>query len=246
MDISQIIYLILIVLSVPLLFIVAYLLFKKSQQTKSVQSLYLARGFFIFGIAEILLILEQLVLNIKYPNQTTITDRGIAEESARVLVCLAIFMVAFGLWYLNAFSLDFLPEQYAKLIYIIGPLAFVHAILYAIFPYHWYLKSAIWEFAHDVEPWHGPVLIFFYLTPVWLSPLLLLYATYRIRNEQKIVIIRSLTIALGLIIGAFGYSVQVVAPSLISGLSFFLMPLVAYLGFTMPNWYRNIFGLANV
>ena len=245
MDISQVLYLVLVVLSVPLLFIVAYFLYRKSQVTKSVTPLNLAKAFFIFGIAEVFLIVEQLILNLHYSNQTTITDTGIFEESARILVCLAIFMVAFGLWYLNVFSLSFLPEKYAKLIYIIGPLAFVHAILYAIFPYHWYLKDAIWEFAHDVEPWHSPLLIFFYLTPVWLSPLILLFATYKIRNEQKKVLIRSLTIALGLVIGAFGYSVQVVAPSIISGLSFFLMPLVIYIGFTMPDFYKKLLGISN-
>ena len=61
MDISQIIYLILVILSVPLLFIVAYFLYKKSQVTKSVTPLNLAKGFFIFGIAEVLLIMEQLI-----------------------------------------------------------------------------------------------------------------------------------------------------------------------------------------
>lgn len=245
MDISQILYLILVFLSAPLLFVVAYYLYDKYRQNQNVQSLYLSKAFLIFGIGVILLILEQFVLNLAYPNQTAISPGSLPEEVARILVCTAIFMVAIGLWFLNEFSLSFLPENYAKYIYIIGPFAFIHAILYTIFPYHWYLQSAIWEFAHDVQPWQTPVLIFFYLIPVWLSPLLLLYATYRIRHEQQIVIIRSLTISIGILIGAFGYSVQVVAPSLISGLAFFLMPLIAYIGFTMPNWYRNLFGVTS-
>ncbi len=245
MDISQIVYLVLVVLSAPLLFVVAYFLYKKTQKTKSVLSRNLAKSFFIFGIGDILLILEQFVLNLHYFGQTTITDRGIYEETARILVCTAIFMVAFGLWYLNAFSLGFLPEKYEKFIYIIGPLAFIHAVLYFLFPYNWSFDGTIWEFAHNVEPWHTPVLIVFYLTPVWLSPIILLFATYKIRHEQKIVLTRSITIAIGLIIGAFGYSVQVVAPSILSGLSFFLMPLIVYIGFIMPNWYKKLTGVSN-
>ena len=111
MDLSQIIYLIPVVLSAPLLFIVVYFLFMKYRENKNIQSLYLARAFFIFGIGDVLLILEQTVLNLAYPNQTTIIPGALDEEIARVLVCVAIFMVAFGLWYLNAFSLSFLPGK---------------------------------------------------------------------------------------------------------------------------------------
>lgn len=245
MDVSQILYLVLVVLSAPLLFIVSYFLFRKAQITKNRLSMDLARAFFIFGIGVVLLILEQVVLNSHYANQTTITDRGIYEETGRILVCAAIFMVALGLWFLNDFSLGFLPDRYGKFIYIIGPFAFIHAILYAIFPYSWHFEGTIWNFAHDVQPWQGPTLIVFYLIPVWLSPIILLIATYKIRNEEKVVLVRSLTISIGLIIGAFGYSVQVVAPSIISGLAFFLMPLIIYNGFIMPNWYKKWFKVAN-
>lgn len=245
MDLSQLLYLVLVVLSAPLLFVVSYFLYQKAKMTKNRLSMDLARAFFIFGIGVVLLILEQVVLNSHYANQTTITDRGIYEETGRVLVCASIFMVALGLWFLNDFSLGFLPEKYGKLIYIIGPFAFIHAILYAVFPYNWYFEGTIWTFAHDVQPWQGPTLIVFYLIPVWLSSVILLIATYKIRNEEKVVLIRSSTILIGLIIGAFGYSVQVVAPSIISGFSFFLMPLIIYIGFIMPNWFKQLFKIPN-
>jgi len=245
MDLSQILYFVLVVLSAPFLFIVSYFLFHKAQMTKNRLSMDLARAFFIFGIGVVLLILEQVVLNFHYANHTTIIDRGIYEEAGRVLVCAAIFMVALGLWFLNDFSLGFLPERYGKFIYIIGPFAFIHAILYAVFPYNWYFEGTIWTFAHDVQPWQEPTLIIFYLIPVWLSPIILLIATYKIRNEEKVVLLRSLTISLGVIIGAFGYSVQVITPSIISGLSFFLMPLIMYIGFIMPNWFKELFKVAN-
>ena len=239
MDIFQILYLILVILSVPIIFTISYFLYKRYKESKNQKSLYIAKAFLIFGIGATLLIVEQLVMTIAFPTQASIVVGSFYEDLARVLVCLAIFMVAYGLWYLNKFSIDFLSEKNAKLIYIIGPLAFIHAILYAIFPYHWYLTNAIYEFAHDVEPWHGPTLIFFYLVPVWFSPIVLYIATFKIRKEKRIVFMRSLTISLGILIGAFGYSVQVVAPSIISGASFFLMPLITYIGFVMPTWYKK-------
>ena len=242
MELAQIIYFILVVLSAPLLFFIAYLLYKRYKKNNRNNSLYLSRAFFIFGIGDVLLILEQSILSSVYGTQPIIKGE-FYEQLARYIVCLAIFMVAFGLWYLNAFSLDFLPEKYHNWIWIIGPLGFIHAILYYIFPYNWYLQSAIYEFAHDVEPWQSPVLIFFYLTPVWLSPLILLFATYRIRNEPRFVKVKSLTISLGLIVGAAGYSIQVVAPSILSGLGFFLFPIIAYMGLVMPIWYRELWNI---
>lgn len=240
MEITQLLYLIFVVASIPIIFIVSYFLYKRYKATKNQKSLYIAKAFLIFGVGATLLIIEQLVMTIAFPTQQSIVVGSTAEETARVLVCLAIFMVAYGLWYLNKFSIAFLYEKYSKLIYFIGPLAFVHAILYAIFPYRWYLNNAVYEFAHNVEPWQNPTLIFFYLIPVWWSPVVLFIATFKIRNERKLVVIRSLTISIGLLIGAFGYSIQVVAPSIISGLAFFLMPLVIYIGFVMPNWYKNV------
>jgi hypothetical protein len=246
MDASQIIYLILVILSAPLLFIVAFFLNRLYKEKKNNKALFLAKGYFIFGVGDVLLILEQLLLTVQYPNQITISNKGeLVEVIARILVCTAIFMVAFGLWYLNKFSLDFLPENFAKLIYIIGPLAFIHAILYFLLPYDWIYRDAIWEFAHEIESWHEPVLIIFYLTPVWLSPLILLFATYKIRTEKKIVVVRSFTITMGLLIGSLGYTIQVVAPSIISGLGFLLMPLITYMGYTMPNWYKKILKIEN-
>ncbi len=244
-DIGFTIYTLTILLAIPAFLITGIQLIRKFLVNKQSQTIFLALFFIIGAIAISFLVIEQAWMEQTYSDEPEDVelDHLVGENDAeigRYLVCFAILLSAGCIITINYFVLYFLSPRYRLLIIPLAGLALLYALLYFVLDYSWIKTSWIWEYHHS--PQDEAILLWLFLVPVWFSLFLLASATYLIRTKPRPFVLRSSILTVGQFIISVAYSIQIVEPSIISGLGFLCYPIIMYIAFTMPPWFQELIG----
>lgn len=238
-------YITLVVVAAPIFFLAGVKLLLKYLSDKEKKQTFFFSWIFFGGTAGIaLLIIEQIIMGVYFPNVVFEVPLDFLKgdpiaELARLIVSLAIACTFFSIMGGILFAAYFLPEKYRKPITVIlGGLCLVYVWLYYSLPgYTWIRHPEIYEYAHSgIEEL---LLVGLFLIPVWFSVLLLAYGTFSIRHGEALMVRRSLLLTIGQIIVCIAYSFQIVYPTIISAIGFFVYPIWMYICFTMPEWLRK-------
>ncbi len=240
MEILRFLYILFILCSIPVYEIVAYKLLQSYKQTGHKQTLSIAVLAMFGGFAICALMLEQTILELSYSSAAEISNNDIEAIIARILVVSAIGLSLVSIIASDLFGLYFLDRKFLKLIYPLGLFAIIYFLLYAFLPFEWIKQPDIWEYGHNKED--ELLLLSLYLLPVWLSPLILTYATILLRESPNYLFRRSLLLTAGQFIIAIAYTFQIITPTIFSAIGFFYYPIHMYIVFTLPEWFKKLIG----
>ena len=245
-----------VVIAVILFLLLGIHLLLSYRKNKREATLYMSL-ILIFGAgALIFLVLEQLIL---IASNVVASDapefKSYLEYSfndidvfwiAYLCACGAYLTSALAILSALFFTQSFLPEKYNKLIIIPTIMLTLYVIILVITPFEWIEVVGDWQPNHE----SGTDLIVNLLLFPNLYAIVVLFA-YLVITLYKKGIPRwkqTLVLAIGQLFLSIGYTVEIInipdpTITLIARFAIMLYPIIMWLGFTPPNWFKRIIGV---
>ena len=152
------------------------------------------------------------------------------------------------------FTGSFFPEDSffgrKKLVIIPALMLFSYVVVLTITPFQWNEVSGDWQPIHD--PLHLLIAYLLLFPNLWVIVLLFLYLTWSLFRRGTPRWKQTFVLAIGQFFLSLGYTVEIVNMdvmigtipiSLIARFVIALYPIVMYLGFTPPNWFKRFLGV---
>ncbi|MFW9853451.1 MAG: ATP-binding protein [Candidatus Thorarchaeota archaeon] len=197
------------------------------------------------GIALVLLLTEQILLEISFPLAEyplgplpELEDQLIAQIG-RIIVSFAIFFSGIAVLASNMFVLHFLGPKFTRIGYFVAIWELLYVYFYFTLPYMWVRRPDVWEYSH---PGFHSFTLFLFLIPVYTSVLffiILVILVIRREGVQSRKLRGTIYFTIAFTTLAIGYTSQVLSPSLLSILSISIFPILMYRTFSIPQLFAE-------
>ncbi|MHA2075380.1 MAG: hypothetical protein ACXACU_10425 [Candidatus Hodarchaeales archaeon] len=252
---SELAGLIFIVIAIILYLVLGLYLLNSFRKSKRNSTLYMSLIFLFGSLALVSLIIEQLLLiasgvtEAQAPPMKSFLSFSVNE----INVFWLSYLFAFIAWVTSAsavfsacfFTQSFLSDKYKKALIIPAIMLILFVVVYTYAPFQWKNVDGDWQ------PNHGDlyeIVGYIFLFPnLWMVVVLFFYLTFSLFRRGIPRWKQTLILAFGQLFLSIGFTVEIIniqdpMISLLSRFAVMMYPIVMWLGFAPPNWFKRTIG----
>lgn len=253
----ELVGIIFILIAIILYLILGLILLNSYRKSKRNSTLYMSLILLIGCLALISLALEQLLLiTSKVTEAQAPPMKSFLEFSANEIdVFWLSYFFAVIAWITSAsailsacfFTQSFLSEKYKKFLIFPAIMLTLYVVVLTYAPFQWIEVLGDWQPNHgDFFEIIGYILLF---PNLWMIVVLFFYLTFSLFRKGIPRWKQTLLLAIGQLFLSIGYTVEILnipdpTIALLARFTIMMYPIIMWLGFIPPNWFKRIIGVS--
>ncbi len=248
-----------IVIAIILYLIFGLYLLNSFRKSKRNSTFYMSLILLFGSLALLSLAIEQLILRTsgvtaaEAPDLKSFLSFSVTEMQEFYVFWLAYFF-AFIAWVTSStaifsacvFTQSFLSDKYKKVLIIPAIMLILYVVVLTYAPFQWKALEGDWQ------PDHGEffeIIAYILLFPnLWMVVVLFFYLTFSLYRRGVPRWKQTFVLAIGQLFLSIGYTVEIInipdpTITLISRFAIMMYPVVMWLGFTPPSWFKRAIGV---
>ena len=256
---TEMVGLLFIVIAIVLYFVLGLYLLNSFRKSRRNSTLYMSFILLFGSLALVSLVIEQLILilsgvvDTEAPPMKSFLSYSLNEIPDVFVFWLAYFFAVLA-WITSSsaifsacfFTQSFLPDRYKKVLLIPAIMLILYVVVLTYSPFQWIQVEGDWQ------PNHGEsfeLIAYILLFPnLWMVVVLFFYLTFSLFRRGIPRWKQTFVLAIGQLFLSIGYTVEIInipdpTITLISRFAIMMYPIVMWLGFTPPGWFKKVIGV---